>query len=355
MAQTTPNLQLTVWNNLSDPYDSGQLANNFVKIDLHDHSGSGKGVQIDGATGIKANSISSVQMGQSAIGSSELKSDSNNPGADSNRAVGTNHIQNLAVTANKIANGTITRAKLNRSDVLAVPVVYHANANGSLPTVTVDGDALYDGYVIDYAMQINVDSTSPTNSGYGQAQIGTTNLNYTHIWRLRYNTVTSAWDFVGGIPYQNDYIGDLTYADIPEKTMYVGWASQRFQYFDIPLKGYYQVTSGGNIDITASDNAVFRTGLYTGATGISTDVAANILANTSAYAYVLGSESGDSNDQVSSITSNAVINITSNTSNGNTLKQAFGLSHKSAPTTTDAILRSQRWIITPLKSLKNFS
>ena len=41
MAQITPNLSLTVWNELSDPYDSSQLVDNFVKIDSHDHSTNG--------------------------------------------------------------------------------------------------------------------------------------------------------------------------------------------------------------------------------------------------------------------------------------------------------------------------
>jgi hypothetical protein len=72
MAQTTTNLKLTVWNNLSDPYDSSQLAQNFIFIDQHDHTGNGKGLPI-----------------------------------------GTTAISNLAVTNDKIANGTITTAKLN--------------------------------------------------------------------------------------------------------------------------------------------------------------------------------------------------------------------------------------------------
>jgi hypothetical protein len=50
MAQITPNLSLTVWNELSDPYDSSQLVDNFVKIDAHDHTlGSGGGVQVPNA------------------------------------------------------------------------------------------------------------------------------------------------------------------------------------------------------------------------------------------------------------------------------------------------------------------
>lgn len=45
MAITSPNLGLTVWNLTTDPYNHDELAENFGKIDEHDHSG-GKGTQI---------------------------------------------------------------------------------------------------------------------------------------------------------------------------------------------------------------------------------------------------------------------------------------------------------------------
>jgi hypothetical protein len=45
MAFTTAKMGLTVWNLLTDLYDHTQLANNWAKVDYHDHS-PGKGVQI---------------------------------------------------------------------------------------------------------------------------------------------------------------------------------------------------------------------------------------------------------------------------------------------------------------------
>lgn len=42
---TLPNLGLKVWNLTTDPYNSGQLAENWAKVDEHDHS-TGKGKQI---------------------------------------------------------------------------------------------------------------------------------------------------------------------------------------------------------------------------------------------------------------------------------------------------------------------
>lgn len=45
MAFTSPKMGLSVWNLLTDPYDHAQLADNFSKIDLHDHT-PGRGIQI---------------------------------------------------------------------------------------------------------------------------------------------------------------------------------------------------------------------------------------------------------------------------------------------------------------------
>lgn len=45
MAFTSPKMGLSIWNLLTDPYDHAQLADNFSKIDLHDHT-PGRGIQI---------------------------------------------------------------------------------------------------------------------------------------------------------------------------------------------------------------------------------------------------------------------------------------------------------------------
>lgn len=42
---TTPQMGLKVWNLTTDPYNSGQLAENWAKVDEHDHT-TGKGQQI---------------------------------------------------------------------------------------------------------------------------------------------------------------------------------------------------------------------------------------------------------------------------------------------------------------------
>src|SRR3954468_10702791 len=45
MAFTSTKMSLRIWNLLTDLYDHAQLADNWAKVDYHDHS-PGKGVQI---------------------------------------------------------------------------------------------------------------------------------------------------------------------------------------------------------------------------------------------------------------------------------------------------------------------
>lgn len=60
MAFVTPRMSLKVWNTASDPYDHEQLADNFIRIDQHDHS-PGRGARI-GGDGIRAGSITAVHI-----------------------------------------------------------------------------------------------------------------------------------------------------------------------------------------------------------------------------------------------------------------------------------------------------
>jgi hypothetical protein len=55
MAFVSPRMSLKIWNDGSDPYDSAQLADNYLKLDQHDHS-DGRGVQI-GPEGIQDGAI----------------------------------------------------------------------------------------------------------------------------------------------------------------------------------------------------------------------------------------------------------------------------------------------------------
>jgi len=61
MATTSPSMGLKIWNLLADPYDHTQLADNWAKVDQHDHS-EGKGVQIP-TGGIADGAISFAKLG----------------------------------------------------------------------------------------------------------------------------------------------------------------------------------------------------------------------------------------------------------------------------------------------------
>jgi hypothetical protein len=60
MAVTTPNLGLIAWTQPSDPYDSEELAENWIKVDQHDHS-SGKGKRI-GTAGLSDGAITVAKL-----------------------------------------------------------------------------------------------------------------------------------------------------------------------------------------------------------------------------------------------------------------------------------------------------
>jgi hypothetical protein len=60
---TEPNMGLKIWNNLTDPYDHAQLADNWAKVAVHDHSGN-KGVQIPTA-GIADGAITTPKLSAS--------------------------------------------------------------------------------------------------------------------------------------------------------------------------------------------------------------------------------------------------------------------------------------------------
>lgn len=350
MAQITPNLQLTVWNNLTDPYDSGQLVDNFVKIDLHDHSGAGKGLQIDGATGILADSIGSPQIASNAVGSAELSSSAS---VDTSRAVGANHIQTGAITTDKIADYSITLDKLNQEAL--VPLVYHANANGSLPTTTVvGGKPLYDGYTIDYAF-----STTHTNYQHTALTSGNgTNF----IWRLRYNSATTYWDPVGGNPFNGFTATTLTGSGPAEGSMYVYWGGGAFQSFTPPLRGSYKVEAFYSADVeqTKINYAIMRGAIYQGALPNPSNNAVSensIIDGTNSYTYIPGIEAGGS-DQVSTVATAAIIPVSSNTSAAsNCIRQCFGISNlvnQAGQSGGDVALYSQRLHVMPHHSLRNY-
>lgn len=74
MAFVSPRMSLKIWNAPSDPYDHEQLADNFLKLDLHDHS-QGRGTQI-GSDGIREGAITAVHIHPGALGTITLDNES---------------------------------------------------------------------------------------------------------------------------------------------------------------------------------------------------------------------------------------------------------------------------------------
>jgi hypothetical protein len=335
MAQTTPNLGLTVWNLKSDLYDSGQLARNFIAIDQHDHSGNGKGSPIDATNAILNGSITGAKLATPAVGTGNLADGSVTSTKLADNSVTTNAITNLNVTGNKIADGTITRAKLN-SDV-NIPIVYHRNANGSLPSSTVNGSSLYDGYTIDYGF--NVDHTS-------DAWFAKTDADYrSFIWRLRYNSSKTAWDFIGGTPLSPSRISDVTSDGTLAESFYGGWGAAPFLSFALPLKGYYQVSSYAVVQSSGSTSATVKSALFLGATSSGTIVTP--LSNSGAYTSANGNEFSTLNILPFNVATS------SNTSSANVVSNVFGWANK--PTGSPTLkIANQQLIITPYLSLTNY-
>lgn len=96
MPDISTNMGLRVWDQTSDLYDHDQLADNWYKVDLHDHT-PGRGIQIP-TEGIEDAAITSDKLA-------------------STLAIDTAQIANNAVTSAKIADGTIAVGDLANNAV----------------------------------------------------------------------------------------------------------------------------------------------------------------------------------------------------------------------------------------------
>lgn len=115
MSVTSTNMGLVKWTSLSDRFDYEELADNFEKIDGHDHVPLGDGG--NGGTPIPAGglgllsvatenlqdaAVETIKIANNAVTSDKLKS---SVSTDNDRAVSTNHIKDGAVTLAKLGSG----------------------------------------------------------------------------------------------------------------------------------------------------------------------------------------------------------------------------------------------------------
>lgn len=232
MSQVTPNLGLTVWNSLTDPYDSSQLVDNFNKIDVHDHTGTNnKGVQIP-TGGIVDGAITNVKVNSSAaIAYSKL------------------NIAGSVVDADINSSAAIANSKLATSGVTA----------GSYDKITVN-----DRGIATAGANIGYGSTLPSSPSAGDEYYYVADSTNGVVWHLRYKDGTNKWEFIGGAPLaavqdtgtsstlsSATYVYDLTTIDGPSLT--------------VPLAGIYRMEFGFDVSIN-SNNQTAVMGLHTSST-----------------------------------------------------------------------------------------
>lgn len=100
----TPNLGLRVWNLPSDPYNHDELADNWIKLDRHDHTGGPRGIQI----GTNALADGSVTREKIATGAVDAISISN--GYITNAMLGGGIVQSSNIATNAVGDSQLQSA-----------------------------------------------------------------------------------------------------------------------------------------------------------------------------------------------------------------------------------------------------
>ncbi len=147
---TTPNLGLVVWNLTSDPYNHDELAENWAKLDQHDHT-VGKGARI--TTGAIADgAVTSAKLATGAIPTLTVE----------DGTITTNKLAGAAVTTAKINDGAVTAAKLAAGLTLP-PGIFMPFGASSVPS----GWLLCDGTAVSRATYADLFTVVGTTWGSG--------------------------------------------------------------------------------------------------------------------------------------------------------------------------------------------
>lgn len=135
MAGISTNMGLVIWDLPDDDFTRTELANNWAKVDSHDHS-AGHGKRLSDES-LEDGAVTGPKIQDGAVSSSKLAANSVNSTAIINGAVTVGKIGDAAVVTAKIQDGAVQTAKIGDSQVTGVKV-----ANASLT-----GAKLIDGTI----------------------------------------------------------------------------------------------------------------------------------------------------------------------------------------------------------------
>jgi hypothetical protein len=160
---TTPNLSLIAWNLPSDPYNSEELAENWIKVDQHDHT-PGKGARIDTAA-IEDQAVTSAKIHPSAFPDLSIPDGS----------ITTTKIVDSNVTAGKLATNSVTTAKITDLNVTTGKLADNAVTRSKISQAVVQGGRL--SFTSDTAQTLTwansfVDNNYTVSATYQNATLG---------------------------------------------------------------------------------------------------------------------------------------------------------------------------------------
>lgn len=134
MSIITTFMGLIGWDLPTDPYDHAQLAQNFVKLDAHDHTNT-KGKQVPSA-GILDLAITSAKIQSLAVNGSKLADNSVTSSKIVDGSIGSAELASESVTTAKIAPHSVGKDQLDLNIVPIGTVIqwYRPTGSVSLPT-----------------------------------------------------------------------------------------------------------------------------------------------------------------------------------------------------------------------------
>jgi len=196
MSQITTNLALTLWNSLTDPYDSSELVDNFVRIDLHDHATAG-GVKIPFA-GIATAAIASSSDTSSSkfVVASDTRLSDGRPPDFNDINWSTNADYTIVATKSSIIRQTAT---LTAARTVTLPA---ANALAAGTEIIIQAGSNVDA---SKTISINKSGSDTINGGTAAVVIGVA-----YAFRRFITDGVSAWVYDAGVLRTSNNLSELT-------------------------------------------------------------------------------------------------------------------------------------------------